>query len=215
MEIGIKATPIYNQNSGVKRWLDICGATFGLILFCPLFLLIAFLQQLEIPGKVFYRQERVGRDGKRFWLIKFRTMRDCSGEDLDQYFRKGAYTRLEYEIYQKTPDDPRVTRVGRLLRRSSLDELPQLWNVLRGEMSLVGPRPFLPEQLDLYGPAYVDYQKMAPGMTGLWQISGRNKLTFQERVRLDEKYVREWNFRMDIKILLMTPWVVLSQRGAF
>jgi lipopolysaccharide/colanic/teichoic acid biosynthesis glycosyltransferase len=215
MDVGIKAYPIGNLQMGMKRWIDVCGAIFGILLLSPLFLVVALLIQLETPGKVFYCQERIGRGGSRFFLIKFRTMRDCSKEEWEQIFQKNTKTRSEFNQYQKLLDDPRVTRIGRYLRKSSLDELPQLWNVLRGEMSLVGPRPFLPEQLHLYGPVYEDYRKMAPGITGLWQVSGRNHLSFAERISLDEKYIRRWSLRLDLQILMLTPWAVLSQAGAY
>ncbi|MGE5223637.1 MAG: sugar transferase, partial [Omnitrophica WOR_2 bacterium] len=200
--------------SGVKRILDLCGALIGLILFGPLFLLITVLLQIETPGKIFYRQERLGYAGVRFGMLKFRTMRECAEEELGNVILKDPKYLFEYERYQKLAQDPRLTRVGRILRKTSLDELPQLWNVLVGEMSLVGPRPFLPGQLALYGPTYLEYQRVLPGLTGLWQVSGRNRLTFQERVCLDEKYIQEWSIRLDLEILARTPWAVIFQVGA-
>jgi lipopolysaccharide/colanic/teichoic acid biosynthesis glycosyltransferase len=195
--------------------MDICGALIGLLFLSPVILVIGLLLRIETPGEVFYRQERIGRGGKRFFMLKFRTMRSCAEAQLEKILLSNPKRRSEYDVYQKLSNDPRQTRVGRFLRRSSLDELPQLWNVLRGEMSLVGPRPFLPEQLPLYGPAFSTYQAMLPGMTGLWQISGRSWLTFENRVQLDEKYLAEWSIWLDLKILALTPWAVLLQKGAY
>jgi undecaprenyl-phosphate galactose phosphotransferase len=199
----------------IKRILDLCGATAGLLLFGPVFLLIGALIRLETPGGVFYRQERVGKEGQPFTLLKFRTMQAGAEAELVQILATNVDCRTDYQHYQKLAHDPRLTNFGRFLRKTSLDELPQLWNVLKGEMSLVGPRPFLPEQLHLYGPAYNYYQGALPGLTGLWQVSGRNRLSFDERARLDEVYCREWSLWLDLKILLVTPWAVLRQDGAF
>ncbi len=215
MDLEIRAYPIRSNQMVIKRWIDVLGAAAGLLLLSPLFLLIALLIQLETPGKAFYRQKRVGMGGRCFWLLKFRTMHDNTEQELEKLLKGNSQAGLEYISYQKLPDDPRQTRIGRFLRRTSLDELPQLWNVLRGEMSLVGPRPFLPEQLSLYGSAYKHYIQLVPGMTGLWQVSGRNRLTFAERVFLDEVYAREWSVWLDLHILLLTPWAVLSLKGAY
>ena len=204
------ATPLH---WGFKRLFDLCAAAASLLLFGPVIIIAGLLIRLETSGGVFFRQERVGRGGERFWLLKFRTMRPDGEAELERILRCEPGRRTEYEQYQKLSNDPRLTRIGRFLRRTSLDELPQLWNVLKGDMSLVGPRPFLPEQLHLYGPAYRLYQSALPGLTGLWQVSGRNRLTFGERVRLDEIYCREWSLWLDLKILLLTPWAVLRQDG--
>lgn len=215
MDAGIEILAPGHFQAGIKRWMDVFGAVLGLILFGPLFVLIIMLLQIEMPGKVFYRQVRIGYRGVRFGMLKFRTMRDCSEEELRMILSKDKARWAEYERYQKLAQDPRLTRVGRFLRQTSLDELPQLWNVLKGEMSLVGPRPFLPEQLELYGTAYQDYQRMLPGITGLWQVSGRNHLSFRERVELDQKYLQAWSIWLDMEILARTPWAVVFQKGAY
>lgn len=215
MDTEFSSTFTNHTSFGVKRAVDILGASVGLLLFSPLIVLIALLIQIEMPGKVFYRQERLGAQGKRFWMLKFRTMQAGADAQLDPHLKANPDSLAEFKLYQKLSVDPRVTRVGRVLRRSSLDELPQLWNILKGEMSLVGPRPFLPCQLKLYGTAYRKYQTVRPGLTGLWQVSGRNCLSFQERVRLDEIYIQDWSIGLDVLILLRTPTAVFFNRGAY
>jgi lipopolysaccharide/colanic/teichoic acid biosynthesis glycosyltransferase len=215
MDAGLEFTNTASFQAIIKRAIDMIAAVAGLILLAPLFFLISVLIRIETPGKIIFYQERVGYGGRRFWMLKFRTMRVCAEQQLVDILSNDLDKRFEYERYQKLSQDPRLTRVGCFLRLYSLDELPQLWNVLKGEMSLVGPRPFLPEQLCLYGPSYVDYQQMVPGMTGLWQVSGRNHLSFTERVCLDRIYAREWSLWLDIKIIMMTPWAVLRQFGAY
>ena len=199
----------------LKRWSDIALSLAGLILLAPLFIIIAVLIQIDSPGGSFFRQARIGRAGRKFQIIKFRTMHTGSAEQLAETLRSDPVLRLTFEQHQKLIADPRLTGLGRLLRKTSLDELPQLWNVLIGEMSLVGPRPFLPEQLPFYGPLYQDYIRFRPGLTGLWQVSGRNGLSFRERVQLDADYLRNWSLGLDIRILLRTIGVVLTGNGAY
>ncbi len=202
--------------AALKRALDFSGALLGLILCSPLFLAICLLLSLsDRPRKVFYRQTRLGREGRPFEMIKFRTMRPGADEGFQEFLDQNPTLRLEYAQYQKLARDPRLTRLGRILRRTSLDELPQLWNVLRGEMSLVGPRPFLPEQARMYGSGLALYTRFRPGLTGLWQVSGRNLLSFQERGECDLDYMLHWSLRLDLAILLRTPIVVLFQHGAY
>lgn len=209
MDIGLDRSPARHPEIAMKRLVDLVGAATGLIVFAPLGLLLCLLIWLESGGPVFYRQERIGLGGRRFWMLKFRSMPDGADRLLEVCLQARPDRRLEFEIYQKLSHDPRPTRIGRLLRRFSLDELPQLWNVLKGEMSLVGPRPCLPEQLSYYGLIYMDYQRFRPGMTGLWQVSGRNRLSFAERVRLDEQYMQSWSLWLDLEILCATPGAVL------
>jgi exopolysaccharide production protein ExoY len=197
----------------IKRLVDVFGAAAGLVLFIPLGLLVSVLIWLESGGPVFYRQERIGKGGQRFWMLKFRSMPVGAERLLEAYLETRVDCRQEFESYQKLFPDPRPTTIGRLLRRFSLDELPQLWNVLKGEMSLVGPRPCLPEQLANYDQLYQSYADFRPGMTGLWQVSGRNRLTFVERVRLDERYLQNWSLGLDWQILCATPTAVLFQEG--
>jgi lipopolysaccharide/colanic/teichoic acid biosynthesis glycosyltransferase len=215
MDTSLAARDRGQAQRAVKRIIDLAGAAVALAICAPLFLAIALLIELESPGQVLFRQARIGADGRRFTLLKFRTMHACAGERLQEALERSPALRMEFSERQKLVDDPRITRVGRLLRRCSLDELPQLWNVMVGDMSLVGPRPFLPEQSGLYGPAIHFYRQVRPGLTGLWQVSGRNELSFRERVELDVAYVVRWSPWLDLAILLRTPWVVLTQRGAY
>ncbi len=215
MDVELARIASRDLEQSLKRLGDVIGAAIGLIVLAPALALIGVLITIDSPGAALYCQERVGRGGERFGMLKFRTMRQDAHEELEPCLRKDWLRQAEYDRYQKLADDPRLTRVGRLLRRTSLDELPQLWNVLKGEMSLVGPRPLLPEQIKRYGRAYRYYAAVRPGLTGLWQVSGRNQLSFEERARLDEKYVQEWSIGLDVGILLRTPWAVISQRGAY
>jgi lipopolysaccharide/colanic/teichoic acid biosynthesis glycosyltransferase len=186
-----------------------------LVLLSPLLLVITVLLRSISPGKVLYRQVRLGRGGKPFELLKFCTMRSGADEGFQEFLNQNPAQRLEYEQYQKLKNDPRLTRLGKILRRYSLDELPQLWNVLRGEMSLVGPRPILGEQAGMYGPGLWLYTQVRPGLTGLWQISGRNQLSFRERAACDLEYLANWSVRLDLWILWQTPWVVIRGKGAY
>ena len=200
---------------GLKRAFDLLGAGVLLLLAAPAFALLALLVRAD-GGPAFYAHERVGRGGRRFGCLKFRSMVTDSQYRLDTLLDADPAARAEWEATRKLKDDPRVTRIGRLLRATSLDELPQLINALRGEMSLVGPRPVVREELDLhYSPAAAAaYCAMRPGITGLWQISGRSATTYVERVALDTRYVRTWSVRFDILILLKTIPAVLKRRGA-
>lgn len=199
----------------VKRLMDIFLAlTIGLF-FLPLLLMITTLILLEGKGSAIYTQKRVGHKGKIFHLFKFRTMTPDAEKILADYLSKNPDAQDEWNHSQKLKNDPRITRVGKWLRRYSLDELPQLLNILRGEMSLVGPRPMMVDQMDLYGDQIEIYYSMRPGMTGLWQVSGRNNITFKERTRFDAYYVRNWSTWLDIYIIIRTFWVVLNTEGAY
>lgn len=198
----------------MKRALDIAGSALGLLFLLPFFAVLAILIKLDSPGPVIYLQKRAGKGGTPFWIYKFRTMHHDGEELLSQTMAGNIQLRISYEQYQKLWDDPRLTRMGRWMRKTSLDELPQLLNVLRGEMSLVGPRPILPEQISLYGKGYKVYTCARPGMTGLWQVSGRNLLSFSERAKLDYIYIMRWSLAMDVSILLRTIWVVIRGEGA-
>lgn len=199
----------------IKRALDLSlGLIIGLLTL-PVSLAIAVWIKLDSPGPLFYRQTRIGRYGKPFSVFKFRTMVQDADRVLEKYLESNPALRLEWEATQKLKDDPRITRAGKILRRLSLDELPQLINVLRGEMSLVGPRPIVSEEVQKYGKSFELYKRVTPGITGLWQVSGRNDTTYAERVRLDEYYVRNWSLWLDIYILMRTVWVVLRGKGAY
>jgi Undecaprenyl-phosphate galactose phosphotransferase WbaP len=200
---------------GVKRVVDLglILATAALVL--PLVLLIAAAIKLTSAGPAFYRQVRYGRNGETFTAWKFRTMvRDASAV-LARHLEASPTLRQEWRRDHKLRHDPRVTAVGRVLRRTSLDELPQIWNVLIGEMSVVGPRPIVAEEIARYGDAYELYSQVTPGITGLWQVSGRNDVTYEKRVDLDTYYIRNWSPWLDLYILARTLGAVLFARGAY
>ena len=181
----------------------------------PLMLLIALVIRLENTGPVLFSQTRLGWRGSRFQALKFRTMYVDAERRLANILETDQSARAEYETFRKLRDDPRLTRVGRFLRRYSLDELPQLINVLRGEMSVVGPRPYMPRELPAMGSATTIILSGMPGLTGLWQVSGRNSLSFEQRLSLDMQYVRRYSVALDVSILLRTLNVVVTGEGAF
>jgi len=199
----------------VKRFVDLLVTSVVGLLFLPLVVIITTLVKLSSPGPVFYGHERIGYKGRRFKAWKFRTMVVNGNDLLKQYLESNPEIREEWENTQKLKNDPRVTKIGSWLRKMSLDELPQLWNVLLGEMSLVGPRPIVKEEIVRYGESYDLYRRVIPGLTGLWQVSGRNNTTYVERVSLDSYYVRNWSPWMDIYILARTLKVVLFFDGAY
>lgn len=196
----------------LKRGFDVCGAALGLVALSPLLGLVAILVRLESPGPVFFTQERVGRGGRRFRIIKFRTMVDGADARRAELLPLSLYG--DAKLF-KMPGDPRTTRLGRLLRRTSLDELPQLVNVLRGEMSLVGPRPPMVSEVAEYEARHYARFDVQPGITGPWQVAGRNEITdFERIVALETDYIRRWSFVTDLGILVKTVGVVLQMRGA-
>ena len=187
-----------------KRALDVVGASVFLLVFAPLLLVIAACVGLTSGWPVHYRQTRIGRGGRPFHFYKFRSMVRDSDRVLQRVIDTDPEARAEWDAFQHLRNDPRITPVGRYLRKSSLDELPQFWNVLMGDMSLVGPRPCMEKQAGMFGDAWGHYCAVRPGISGLWQVSGRNRLTFAQRVELDVKYVEEWSFRLDLSILFRT-----------
>jgi Undecaprenyl-phosphate galactose phosphotransferase WbaP len=198
----------------VKRAVDVAGALVALVVLAPVLAGIALLIRMDAPGAIFYRQERMGREGRIVTILKFRTMYADADRMLASILEQDPARRREYECYHKLQDDPRVTRIGKFLRRYSLDELPQILNVLRGEMSLVGPRAYMPSELDeMQGLARALLQS-PPGMTGLWQVSGRNRLSFADRVHLDVHYIQNWSPWLDLYLLVRTVPVVFSGDGA-
>lgn len=198
-----------------RRALDFALALVLLAIAAPIMTFLAALIRLESRGPALYRQWRIGAGGRPFQILKLRSMVVGAEDDLEGYLNKELDKRSDWERYHKLRDDPRLTPVGRFLRRWSLDELPQLWNVLWGEMSLVGPRPILPSQRETYGPRIDLYVQVKPGMTGLWQVNGRNRTSFIERVDWDARYIRSWSLRLDAAILLRTLGVILSGDGAY
>ena len=199
----------------IKRVIDLSLTLLGGLLTLPLFIFIAIWIKLDSPGPVFYLQERLGKGGRRFMAVKFRTMYQNAEERLHQLLEQDSALREEYELFHKLKNDPRVTRAGRLLRKLSLDELPQLWNVLKGEMSLVGPRAYLPRELPAMAGAERIILRVLPGVTGLWQVSGRSEISFSGRLEIDIYYVRNWSIWLDLYILARTVWVVIFGRGAY
>ena len=197
-----------------KRITDTVLAMFGFLCASPFFLVIPVLIKLTSRGPVFYRQERLGSDGKPFRIWKFRSMYADADERLKKLLAEDPQARLEWERNYKLAKDPRITLLGRLLRKTSLDELPQIFNVFTGEMALIGPRPIVAAEVHYYGEAYPIFSSVKPGVTGLWQVSGRSDTDYTRRVALDTHYVLNWSPWMDIWIFLRTIYTVLFMRGA-
>ncbi len=202
-------------NQVVKRSLDIAISSFGLLFALPLLAVIAVLVKLDSPGPVLYAGKRWGRGGRTFNQYKVRTMIVGAQEALEELLQENPAAQKEWEASHKLREDPRITQLGRFLRSSSLDELPQLFNVLRGDMSLVGPRPKVREEQKKVGVWLENAMIVRPGLTGLWQISGRNDVSYEERVKMDMYYIRNWTIWMDLRILLRTVVVLFKQRGAY
>jgi lipopolysaccharide/colanic/teichoic acid biosynthesis glycosyltransferase len=197
-----------------KRLMDIITVCVFLPYLVPLFLIVGLIVRLGSPGPVLYRQRRIGRFGREFTLWKFRSMHCNSDEILYEYLGANPEAALEWKRTHKLHNDPRVTRLGSFLRRTSLDELPQFLNVLLGSMSLVGPRPIVFAEKAQYRESYFFYASAKPGLTGLWQVSGRSNLSYRQRVALDEEYIRNWNLGLDLQILWRTVGVVWASKGA-
>ncbi len=198
-----------------KRWFDILFALAALIALSPLFVLVAIAVKTADKGPIFYRHRRVGNNGASFDCLKFRTMRLDGDEVLESYFRSCAEARREWIETRKLKNDPRVTTIGVYLRKTSLDELPQILNILSGEMSVVGPRPVVGDEIALYGLDAHHYLATRPGLTGAWQVSGRNDVSYEERVRLDRSYVENWSLVTDVVIILRTIPAVFMSRGSY
>jgi exopolysaccharide production protein ExoY len=211
-------------SAAVKRSLDVLGSSVGLVLLAPLLLAVALVVKINDPaGPVLYRQQRVGRGGRTVGVLKFRSMswQYSTGPDRPYPTAEQAFLAMgrpdlvvEFALEQKVQDDPRVSRVGRFLRATSLDELPQLVNALLGQLSLVGPRPIVPAELARYGDHAAAYLAVRPGITGLWQVSGRSDTSYDTRVSLDRRYVEQWRLMMDLVILARTVSTVLAREGA-
>ncbi len=199
----------------LKRIMDILFSFFAIILCAPLFLILTLWIRCGSKGSAFYAQKRLGQNGKPIKIYKFRTMVKNADVVLKDYLQENEHMRAEWERDQKLRHDPRITRAGKFLRKTSLDELPQLFNVLIGTMALVGPRPIVENEIKRYGDVYLDYKEVKPGITGLWQISGRNNTTYQERISYDRYYVTNWSVWMDLWILMRTIPIVIRGDGAF
>ena len=197
-----------------KRGLDISVAAIALFLLLPLLLMLGLLVWASDRKAPIFRHMRIGRDGRHFGCLKFRSMITDGDAVLRAHLAANPAARSEWEATHKLTHDPRITKLGSILRKTSLDELPQLVNVLRGEMSLVGPRPIVSSEIERYGAAFAACFSVTPGVTGLWQVSGRSDCSYAERVALDLDYATRWSFSRDIAILLRTVPTVLTQRGS-
>lgn len=197
-----------------KRCMDVCGALAGLMLLSPIFFYLIYKIRQD-GGSAFYGHTRLGKNGVPFKCWKFRSMVPNSQEVLDDLLRKDPAARREWELTYKLKNDPRITKIGHFLRKSSLDEIPQLFNVLKGEMSLVGPRPIVADEIKYYNDDIKYYFSVKPGVTGLWQVSGRSDTSYRKRVKLDNFYVRHYSILRDIKIMIKTVFVVLRREGAY
>jgi exopolysaccharide production protein ExoY len=198
-----------------KRGIDVVLAVCGIVVLAPLFIMVAILVKSSDGGSVFYGHERVGRGGRMFRCLKFRTMVPNGDKVLAAYLRSNPGAREEWEETRKLKNDPRVTTVGMVLRKLSLDELPQLLNILVGDMSVVGPRPVVLDELDRYGPHAGVYLRSRPGLTGLWQVSGRNDVSYDARVNFDRLYVEQWSLVRDISIIIRTVPAVCLSKGTY
>jgi lipopolysaccharide/colanic/teichoic acid biosynthesis glycosyltransferase len=216
-------TRYYGGQGHLKRALDVLLAGLALLAVSPLFLLFALLIKRSSPGPVFFVQERLGRDGRPFKFYKFRSMMHNSDDAIHRQFaamfiagdESGCAASNSGEKVFKLKRDPRITPIGAFLRRTSLDELPQLINIVKGEMSLVGPRPPIAYEIENYQPWHMERLKAVPGLTGLWQVSGRSSVSFDDMVRLDIRYINEWSFRRDLAIIAKTVPVVLRGTGGY
>lgn len=215
--LGLEVTNRLNRRSDqiAKRAMDLFLTITGGVVVLPICLLIALAIKLDSKGSVLYTQERIGKDGRSFQALKFRSMVSDADSILDECLSSNPHAKAQWETHQKIKNDPRITRVGKVLRKLSLDELPQLVNVLRGDMSLVGPRPCMPDQIALYGWVWNLYKRVRPGITGQWQVSGRNETSYKERAAMDAYYIRNWSIWLDIHILARTIAVVISRDGAY
>jgi len=223
--VEMRLTPLEGWGRIAKRAFDVLGAVFGIVVLSPVFLIVTILVKIKEPdGPILYKHRRLSRNGQEVYVLKYRTMlwKYCPGPGRPYKTAEDAFTAMgredlakEFHKLQKVADDPRVTRLGRILRKTSLDELPQLFNVLRGDLSMVGPRPIIPTELQNYGDSAASFLALKPGVTGLWQISGRSDVSYEDRVKLDIFYVENWSLLLDLKILVKTVLTILNGRGAY
>lgn len=200
----------------VKRIVDVLAGIVGVVLLIPIMIVVEALRIIkkENDGPLFYTQLRIGKNGRQFKMYKFRSMCMNADEKLKEYLQENEEARKEYKKYKKLKCDPRITKVGKVLRATSLDEFPQFINVLKGDMSLVGPRPYLPREQKEMGEYYIGIIKVKPGITGPWQIKGRSKITFEDRLKMDFEYANKSSLLRDAKILVKTFTKVIDKDGA-
>ena len=198
----------------IKRPQDFLCALIATIVLSPVMIVIAIMVRINLGKPVLFTQNRPGKDGKIFKMYKFRSMVVGADEILEKYLSENEEARKEYEINKELKNDPRITKIGKFIRKTSIDEFPQFINVFKGEMSLVGPRPYLQRERDDIGDYYPYIIAAKPGITGLWQVSGRNDVTFEERLKLDKEYYEKRNTKMDFKILIKTAFKVFDREGA-
>ena len=215
MGLEIRQSLLNQREQFLKRFLDITLVLAGIVATLPFLLLLLGLVFLESGGKPFYSQIRIGYQGNRFKLWKFRTMVPDADALLSSYLETHPEMRAEWEATHKLRNDPRTTWFGKIIRKMSIDEIPQIWNVLKGEMSIVGPRPIVDLEIYKYQDNFKLYKQVKPGMTGLWQVLGRTDTSYSERIRLDEYYVRNWSIWMDFYIIVRTIWVLIRRKGAY
>lgn len=204
----IKVKSIYKY---IKRFMDIVLASIGLVVLSPVFLIIAVLIKTESKGKVFFKHKRIGKNGKEIYIYKFRTMVE-NAEDLIKQFTPEQMK--EFKENFKLENDPRVTKIGKILRKTSLDELPQLINIIKGDISIIGPRPVIEEELEKYGMNKNKFLSVTPGLTGYWAANGRSNTTYEQRMEMELYYVDNMSFKMDVKIFFKTVLSVLKKEGA-
>jgi exopolysaccharide production protein ExoY len=203
------------KTSLIVKFLDILISTLAIIFLSPALICVAILVYAQDRGPVIFRQPRIGLNGKFFYCLKFRSMRTDSAQILERILRTDPVLREEWESTQKFRHDPRITKVGHFIRKTSLDELPQLLNVLRGEMSLVGPRPIVQSEIEKYGRSFKAYTSVLPGITGLWQVSGRSNINYRRRVALDRMFAKKTSLGLYLGILIKTIPAVLLQKGSY
>ena len=203
------------RNRVIKRVFELLFTICGGLCILPFLLVIAVMVAVDNKGNVIFAHRRIGRDGKEFKCYKFQTMIPNAQEALEKYLAENPEARKEWEESFKLTDDPRVTKLGSILRKTSLDEMPQLWNVIKGDMSLVGPRPIVAKEIERYGEYFREYAMVPPGITGMWQASGRSDTTYEERVEMDTWYVRNWSVWIDLMYLFKTVKIVFTGKGAY
>ena len=201
---------------GIKRIIDIIGSLFGMIILVPVTIVIAIIRLIvkEERGSIFYSQKRIGKNGKYFKLYKYRSMIKDADEVLKKYLEENEEARKEFEEFQKLQNDPRITKLGNILRKTSLDELPQMLNILKGDISFVGPRPIVDGEIDKYGEKREKFLSVKPGLTGYWQVNGRSNTSYEDRINMELYYVDNCSLWLDIKIFFKTFITVFKKEGA-